>query len=120
MAETVEAYIANRVPPHHHALVERLRALLRECAPEAREAVRYRMICWTQRQILVYLTSREQDVTLGFVNGTQLDDPFGLLKGRGRGTRHVKMKDAAAVPDAALRHYIAQALKLDQTKEDAS
>jgi len=120
MPETVEAYIASRVAPHHHALVERLRALMAECAPDAREAVRYGMICWTQRRMLAYLTSREQDVTLGFVNGTQHKDPYGLLKGRGRGTRHVKMKDAAAIPEAALRDYLAQALKLDEQPEDAS
>lgn len=114
MTESVEAYIASRIPPQHHALVERLRALIAECAPDAREAISYDMICWTQRQMLTYLTSREQDVTLGFVRGVQFDDRFGLLKGRGRSARHVKMKNEAAIPEAALRDYLAQALKLDE------
>lgn len=117
MAESVDSWIELRVPPRHHALVERVRALMHECAPDAREAISYDMICWTQRQMLAYLTSREQDVTLGFVHGTQLVDPYELLKGRGRSARHIKIKDAATIPETALHDYIAQAIKLDAPQE---
>jgi hypothetical protein len=113
MTASVDAWIVAHVPEAHRPVVERLRALLRDCAPNAEEAIRYDMICWTGRKLFAYLTASEKDVTLGFVHGTLLRDDDHLLRGRGKGTRHVKVKRLDAIPEAAIRDYVAQELALD-------
>lgn len=113
MPMTVEAYVEARIPPQHMETVERLRDLLCECAPDTAELISYDMICWKQHKLFAYLLASEKDVTLGFIHGTDLRDDAHLLKGRGKGTRHVKIKTADAIPEAAIRDFVAQALVLD-------
>jgi hypothetical protein len=95
-------------------VVERLRAVMRECAPEAAEIVSYNMICWKQKRLIAYLTASSKDVTLGFIHGTALHDPNRLLRGRGKGTRHIKVVHPDDVPSAAICDFTSQSLEIDR------
>jgi len=50
-------------------------------------------------------------VNLMFPRGVDLNDPKGLLEGAGKAMRHVKMRAAADVDRAGVRHLLAQANK---------
>lgn len=113
MPMTVDEYIAAKIPAHHLPVVARLREVMGECAPDAAEVVSYAMICWKSNRLFAYLMASGKEVTLGFVHGAQFDDPHGLLKGRGKSTRHVKVSDISAIPAAAICDYVAQELAFD-------
>jgi hypothetical protein len=50
-------------------------------------------------------------VNIGFFHGAMLADPAGLLEGSGKRMRHVKLRWAQPVNDAALRELIAAAYR---------
>jgi hypothetical protein len=54
-----------------------------------------------------YLVPFSRHVTLGFCHGAVLPDPDGLLEGRGRYQRHVKVKAAEPIPAEAISRLVA-------------
>ena len=53
-------------------------------------------------------------VTFGFLRGTSLPDPAGLLQGTGKNVRHVKLRTAEDVKEPALRKLIEVAGRLNK------
>jgi hypothetical protein len=53
-------------------------------------------------------------VTFGFLRGTSLPDPAGLLHGTGKNVRHVKLHTAEDVKEPALRKLIEAAGRLNK------
>ena len=111
---TVDEFVQSQIAPQHHALVAALRALVRECAPDAVEAVSYNMPVWKGRKIFAYITANQKGITLGFVYGVRLVDRHGLLRGTAKWARHLKLKDDRALPVEAVRDYVQQALAIDR------
>lgn len=54
-----------------------------------------------------YLVDYARHVNLGFCHGAALPDPDGLLEGRGRYMRHVKLRPDGPIPTAALSRLVA-------------
>jgi len=48
-------------------------------------------------------------VNLQFTQGTELDDPFGLLQGKGKRMRHIKVKSLPDLDRPEIRAYVRQA-----------
>ena len=115
MNPTVDQYVSTKITPQHQQIVARLRALMREYAPNAQEAVGYGMLVWKTPRVFAFITATEKAVTFGFTRGIQIEDRFRLLKGTGKTTRHVKLKSLSALNEneEALRDYIKQAVELD-------
>ena len=90
-----------------------LRKLVAECAPDAEEVISYGIPAWRRRRMIAVINPTKTDLTFSFSRGAQFDDPYGLLQGVGKVSKHVKIKNVAATNIEALRHYIAQAIKLD-------
>jgi hypothetical protein len=59
----------------------------------------------------VFLYGREKHVTFGFLRGTSLPDPAGLLEGTGKNLRHVKVKSLDDLRNPALRKLIEAAAR---------
>jgi hypothetical protein len=55
-------------------------------------------------------------VNLYFMQGTSLDDPKGLLEGTGKNMRHVKIREASGLKNAALKTLIKTAARHQQEK----
>ena len=53
---SVDAYIAS-FPPHVEAILQRIRATVREAAPEAHEVISYKMPAFRQHGILLYFAA---------------------------------------------------------------
>ena len=114
---TVDEFIQEKVPPRLHEVVAMVRQLMRECAPDATEKVSYGMPMWVAKWPLAWITPNKSYITLGFRAGVYFDDPYGLLKGTGKHARNVKLKTVADANTEALRHYIRQAVELDEQGE---
>jgi hypothetical protein len=112
-AMTVDEYVSNKVLPEHRETVELLRALVRDCAPSAVELVSYGMPVFKARKIFAWVNPTKKDITFGFSRGGQFEDKFNLLRGVGKGSKHIKLKSADSVDRDVLRYYIGQAVDLD-------
>jgi hypothetical protein len=49
-----------------------------------------------------------------FSRGADFEDKYGLLRGVGKVSKHVKIANRAEINEAALRYYIRQAVKFDK------
>ena len=110
---TVDEYVETRVLPQYRPIVERLRKLMRECAPDAAEVIAYGVPAWRARRILALISPTKNGITFAFSQGASFNDQYGLLEGVGKVSKNVRMRDLSEVDEVALRAYIQQALELD-------
>lgn len=83
-------------------------------APEASEGISYGIPAWRVRRIIAVISPTKRDITFSFSRGAQFEDKYGLLRGVGKSSKHVKIKNLDGVNKEALRYYIRQALELDK------
>ena len=115
---SVDEFVEHNVLPEFHDVVALLRDLMRADAPDASEKVGYGMPMWVGRWPLAWITATQKGITLGFRAGAYFDDPFGLLKGKGKHARNVKIGSLEEANREALRHYIRQAVEHDTNLEE--
>jgi hypothetical protein len=113
MSRPVDAFVRRRVTPELRPVVTLLRKLMRENAPDATEEIKYGIPMWSGTYAFAFLNPTKREVTFGFSHGVHLVDRFGLLEGRGKWARHVKLRTVADANVPALRSYIKQAATLD-------
>lgn len=116
VSAAVDEYIEAKIRPEQQPIVQRLRALMRECAPNATEVITYGIIAWKGKKMLAVISPTKKDITFAFSYGAGFEDAHGLLTGVGHVSKHVKIKDVETLPELAIRDYIAQAVALDAQK----
>ncbi|TAK73056.1 MAG: DUF1801 domain-containing protein [Dehalococcoidia bacterium] len=109
----VDAFVRKNVLPQFREVVEQLRQIMREAAQDATEEIAYRIPMWRRRRIFVFLNPTKKDITFGFSRGREFEDKYGLLRGVGKSSMHLKFKTAAEIKPAVVRYYIKQAIKHD-------
>ena len=110
---TVDDFVETKVLPEFHPVVAKIQALMKECAPGAQEIVSYGIPAYRAKRILAVISPTKKDITFAFSRGAEFEDKYGLLRGVGKVSKHVKLKNLAALNEDALRYYIEQALELD-------
>ncbi|GAA4188071.1 hypothetical protein GCM10022252_22690 [Streptosporangium oxazolinicum] len=110
----MDEFVETKVQPEHREIVETLRTLMKECAPDATEVISRGSPAWQGRKLLAIISVSKTHLTFAFARGAEFEDSFGLLEGVGKTTRHVKLKKPEAVNQEALRDYARQAVRLDQ------
>jgi hypothetical protein len=114
MAEmTVDDFVRTKVLPELQPIVAMIRELMKEYAPNVKEAISYGIPAYKGKRILAVISPTKKDITFSFSRGTQMEDKYDLLRGVGKSSRHVKIKKLADANKEALRYYIQQALELD-------
>ncbi len=115
MTLTVDEYVKAKIPEYQQAIVKAIRDLMRDCAPNAQEAVAYGIPVWRAKKIFAVISPNKQGITFSFTHGNEFEDKYGLLRGVGKVSKHVKIKTVEDVTknEAALRYYIQQALEFD-------
>ncbi len=111
--DNVDDFVEQKVLPEFHDIVAVLRALMRECAPQAKEQISYGLPMWLGTSTLAWISPTKRDITFGFTYGREFEDRYGLLKGVGKHAKHVKIRKLADTNQEALRYYIQQALERD-------
>ncbi len=110
---TVDEFVEARVLPQYREVVALLRALMHEVAPDVTEAIHYGIPAYKGKRILAVISPTQRDITFSFSRGVYFEDRYGLLRGLGKSSRHVKIKSLATANVEALKYYIRQALELD-------
>jgi hypothetical protein len=110
---TVDEFVETRVLPEFHPVVALIRGLMKEYEPEVKEIISYGMPCFQKKNILAYITPNKEGITFSFVHGKLFEDKYGLLRGKAKWARYVRIKEVAEANLEALRYYINQALALD-------
>ncbi len=72
-------------------IVARLRAMALACGPVITEEFKYGGILFTSRAPFCGVFAYRDHVTLEFSEGSALADPFGVLAGKGKFRRHIKL-----------------------------
>jgi hypothetical protein len=110
---TVDEFVNTKVLPEFRPVVEMLRRLMRENAPNAREFMSYGIPNYQGNRGLAVISPTKHNITLAFSKGAQFEDEYGLLQGVGHVSKHLKLAAVDQVPEEALVYYINQALRLD-------
>ncbi|VVB51849.1 Uncharacterised protein [uncultured archaeon] len=111
---TVDEFVKARVLPEFRSVVAALREIMRECAPDAEEAIRYGIPAYKGKRIFAVISPAKTYITLSFSRGSDFEDKHGLLGGVGKVSRNLRFKRLKDVDETVLRYYIQQALKHDR------
>lgn len=112
--KTVEEFVQAKVLPEFHPVVALIREMMKEYAPEAQEIISYGIPSYRLKRIIAVISPTKKDITFAFSRGADFEDKYRLLKGVGKVSKHVKMKNPKDVNREALRYYILQAVELDK------
>ena len=110
---TVDEFVKTRVLPKYQPIVQKLRTLLRQMAPGAKEVMSYGIPNYRGKRGLAVISPAKVYITLAFSRGAKFEDKYGLLKGVGKVSKNLRFKDVTDINEEALNYYIQQALKLD-------
>jgi hypothetical protein len=110
----VDEYVRARVAPEYQGIVARIRALMHELAPAARESMSYGMPTYKVKKIITYILPTKKDITFSFTYGAKFQDKYGFLKGSAKFARYLKFKTTAEIDEEVVRYYLRQALELDR------
>jgi uncharacterized protein YdhG (YjbR/CyaY superfamily) len=114
-AMTVDEYVNTKVLLELRETVAMLRATVRDVAPQAEELISYGMPVFKARKLFAWISPGPKDLVFGFSRGAQFEDRFNLLRGAGKGSKHIRIKSPDSVDGDVLRYYIGQALERDAT-----
>ena len=96
--------------PKNQAIIRALRRFVKRIEPELSEAVKWGNGCWIGiKGPVAYVYSDTEFVQFGFFNGSSLKDPKGLLEGKGRYVRHIKVGNRSAIDEPAFAALLLQA-----------
>ena|ERR1041385_7628053 len=115
MTLTVDEFVQTKVLPQYQDVANAIRAFMRQCAPNAKETVAYGIPVWKAKKIFAVISPNKKGITFSFTHGAEFDDKYKLLKGVGKVSKHVMIKNVRDISanEAALRYYIQQALEFD-------
>lgn len=102
-------------PPEVKGLAEELRGLVRQAAPKATERgyTGWGNLAYDHNGRFCYIAPLKNSVNMGFHRGVQLADPEGLLRGSGKGMRHVKVRKHEDIRADAFGGLIRQAYRFN-------
>ena len=97
----------NEQAPELGAIAHTWFVRMRECGEDVRELMHDGCpVACVGDAPFGYVNIFKAHVNVGFFSGAELDDPMGLLEGRGRRMRHVKLRPGADFDVAALSALI--------------
>src|SRR5690606_3298313 len=109
--ESFTAWLADQSTTNR-TRIRALRRLVARTAPDLEESVKWGNGCWVKDGVPVaYAHAKPDHVQFGFFRGAALDDPRGLLHGKGAYVRHVPVRRYADLDEAALVALLRQAVQ---------
>jgi hypothetical protein len=108
---TFDEYLADQAP-RNRPIIRALRRLVKRAAPHLRESVKWGNGCWLKGNVPVsYVYSDPDGVQFGFFRGAALKDPKGLLQGKGKFVRHIKVAGPSEIDEDTFRALLRQAAR---------
>ena len=115
--KTVDGYIEG-LEAWKGEIVSRVRRVVREAAPEAKETIKWAQPVYESNGPFAYIKAFKNAINFGFWRGVDLKDPKGVLHGSGDKMRHVKLTNLEEIDEALFADFVRQALELNRTKGD--
>jgi hypothetical protein len=98
--------------PKNQAIIRGLRRLVKRVEPGLSESVKWGNGCWVgSNGPVAYVYSAPEYVQFGFFRGSSLDDPRGLLEGKGRYVRHTKVREPSGINERSFAALLRQAAR---------
>lgn len=106
-----DAYLKDQTAKNQK-IIRALRTFVKKVEPGLQEAVKWGNGCWIgEKGPVAYVYSDAGYVQFGFFNGAALKDPKGLLEGKGRYVRHIKVHDPSEIDQRTFGALLRQAAK---------
>jgi hypothetical protein len=115
---TFDELIVSR-PADVQVLARRLRQLVRNALPEAKETVHlgWKIAIFRLNRDVCGIAPLKDRCNFYLMRGAQLADPDRRLEGTGKGLRHLKVRAGREIPTAPLLWLLRAARELDQQDE---
>ena len=113
----IDGYFAKH-PPHLRAILETLRTLIEEAAPDATAKIRWGMPNYSiGSAMMCAIPGFKSHVNLILAGPPEaFADPTGLLEGEAKGGRHLKLRTLEELPREATRIWLRTAAQLARKK----
>ncbi len=111
--KNVEAYVRG-LAPGKRALVQKLRRLVKAQAPHLVEVMKWGNVCWVGKGNVCLVHVEDDHLDFAFFSGVSLADPAGILVGKGKFLRMVKVRTAADIRPRLLAAVVASAVAMDR------
>ena len=113
----IAGFIA-RQPPHLRAILEELRNLIEQEAPEAQSSLKWGMPFYTLGGAMMCATGAHKSHVNLILSGAPdaFADPEGRLSGEGKTGRHLKLTSVDELPRAAVRGWLRTAAALARAR----
>jgi hypothetical protein len=117
-------------PPKNRSIIRALRRFVKRAEPGLEESVKWGNGCWVKgkktkekepkpkvskekvkKAPVAYVYSAPDHVQFGFLNGSALKDPKGILEGNGQYVRHVKVRKPSDIDEPAFKEFLRQAAR---------
>lgn len=96
--------------PTNQTIIRALRRFVRNAEPQLIESVKWGNGCWLAgAEPVAYVYCDAACVQFGFLTGSSLADPSGLLEGTGRYVRHIKVRRTRDIDRSAFGALLRQA-----------
>lgn len=107
--ESFDLYLRDQSASNQR-IIRALRKFVARVEPGLVESVKYGNGCWLgEGGPVAYAYSDKDHVQFGFLNGSSLKDPKGLLEGSARYVRHIKVRRPADIDEQAFAALLRQA-----------
>jgi hypothetical protein len=104
-----DQYLADQ-SPRNQDVIPALRRFVTRVAPELQESVKWGNGCWLNgEEPVAFVYSAADHVQFGFIMGSALDDPQGLLRGTGAFVRHIRLASRGDSDEPAFAALLRQA-----------
>jgi hypothetical protein len=110
---SVDGFVERRVLPEYRSIVSAIRKLMSEEAPKAKEIMSYGIPAYKMRLIIAVISPTKKGITLAFSRGADFEDKYGLLEGKGKKSKNVRMSTMSDINEEAVKYYIRQAIALE-------
>ena len=98
--------------PKNQAIIRGLRRLVKRVEPGLSETVKWGNGCWVgSTGPVAYVYSAPEYVQFGFFKGSSLNDPRGLLEGKGRYVRHTTVRSPSGINERSFAALLRQAAR---------
>ena len=112
LGKPIDGFFAKQ-PAHLRKILDALRKLIKEAAPEAQSSIKWGMPFFTiGGKMICALGAHKSHVNLILVGPpARFPDPHGRLEGKGKGGRHLKLRSIDELPKESVRKWLRIAIK---------
>ncbi|HBL28190.1 MAG TPA: DUF1801 domain-containing protein [Acidobacteria bacterium] len=115
--KTVDGYVEG-LDGWQKDVVGRLRRLVLEAVPQAKESIKWAQPVYEQGGPFAYIKAFKNHVNFGFWRGASLHDPQGLIQTGGEKMGHLKITGPGDIREKEFRAFILEAVRLNEERGD--